>query len=116
MISFKVTPENGEPYRVTATARDVLTWEKTSKGKSFTALMSDPHLADLYRIAHLASWRQQLFTGSLPDFESTCEIDMEDDEEPDPTQSAPSAEPSSPSPSEPASAPARGRKKANGQS
>lgn len=121
MITLTITPDNGEPYQVTATSRDVFAWEKTTKGnKSFVDLINEPTMVDLYRVAHLACWRQGLFTGNQADFEATCEVtggvDDEEDEEPDPTQSAASADDSSSSPSEPASPRPSGRKKANAQS
>jgi hypothetical protein len=117
MITLLVTPDGGDPYKVTATSRDVLMWEKTTKGeKSFVDLINEPNLTDLYRVAHLACFRQGLFTGNYQAFEDSCEVtgtgDMED-EEPDPTQSAASADDSSSSPSEPASPRPSGRTKAN---
>lgn len=124
MITLTVTPDNGEPYKVTATSRDVFAWEKTTKGnKSFVDLLNNPTLIDLYRVAHLACWRQGLFTGNQAEFEATCEVtagfedeDGGEDEEPDPTGSAASADDSSSSPSEPASPRRSGRKKANARS
>jgi hypothetical protein len=122
MITLKVTPDGAEAYSVTATSRDVLTWEKTTKGnKSFLNLITEPNLIDLYRVAHLASWRQGLFAGNFQEFEATCEVTAEMEEEesddaPDPTQSAHSADDSSTSPSAPASPRPSGRKKASAQS
>ena len=122
MITLKITPDNGEPFTVTATARDVFAWEKTTKGnKSFLDLINEPTLVDLYRVAHLACWRQGLFTGNQQEFEATCEVqggaeDEAEDEVPDPTQPAPSTDDSSDSPSEPASPRRSGRKKANARS
>lgn len=118
MITLTITPDNGEPYKVTATSRDVFAWEKTTKGnKSFVDLLNEPTLTDLYRVAHLACWRQGLFTGNQAEFEATCEVtagfEEEEDEEPDPTGSAASADESSSSPSAPASPRRSGRKKAN---
>jgi hypothetical protein len=120
VITLQVTPDDAEPYKVTATSRDVLMWEKTTKGdKSFVDLVQSPNLVDLYKVAHLASHRQGLFTGPYADFEATCEVtgadDEETDAEPDPFQSDPSTDDSSPSLSELASAPRRGPKKASGQ-
>lgn len=117
MITLKVTPDTGEPYTVTATSRDVLMWEKTTQGnKSFFGLVKDPTMVDLYKVAHIASRRQGLFNGSLQEFENSCEVEGEtEDEEPDPTQSAHSADDSSSSQYEPVSAPPRGPRKANGR-
>lgn len=120
MITLKVTPDNAEPYTVTATARDILTWEKTTKGdRSFVDLMNEPTLVDFYRVAHIASWRQGLTTAkNLQEFEATCEVagGLEEDDEPDPTQSAASADDSSGSQSAPASRRPTGRKKGNARS
>lgn len=120
MITLKVIPDNGEAYVVTATSRDVLTWEKTTKGgRSFVDLLQSPTLVDFYRVAHIASWRQGLTTAkNLQEFEATCEvegIDDEEDGEPDPTQSGQSPENSSTSPSEPESPRPSGRKRATAQ-
>jgi hypothetical protein len=96
MITVKVKPDDAPEYEVTATARDVLVWEKTTNGsKSFIDFMSAPNLVDLYRIAHIAAWRQGLFAGTLKEFEQSCEVIFDEDEqegEPDPTRPGPSPE------------------------
>lgn len=90
MFNFKVTPDSGEPYEVIAGSRDVLTWEKTGKGRNLSVLRESLGMTDLYRLAHIASRRQGLFDGDLKTFEETVELDLDDeDEEPDPTQPAP---------------------------
>lgn len=103
MITLKITPDDGPPYTVTATARDVLAWEKTTAGnKSFVDLINEPTLTDLYRVAHLACWRQGLFTGTQKEFEASCEVaGGVEDEEPDPTGPGASPGPVSGSPSAP---------------
>lgn len=91
MFTFTVTPDGAEPYTLTAGTRDVLAWEKVSRGKTINALMQDLAMTDLYRIAHLAATRQQLFTGPLAEFESTCELELDGDadgEAVDPTRPA----------------------------
>ncbi|GAB3812088.1 hypothetical protein [Kribbella italica] len=86
MLTLKVTPDDGEPWNVKAHTRDVLVWEKASKGKSFTDLLVSPNLTDLYKVAHIAAKRQQLFSGTLQEFETQTDIEMiGEDEEPDPT-------------------------------
>ena len=88
MITLKVIPDGGDEYPLKASARDVLVWEKANRGKSFTQLIENPTLHDLYKIAHVASRRLGLFDGSLDDFEKTCEVKFdreEQDAEPDPT-------------------------------
>lgn len=85
MIDFTVVVDDGDRYTVKATARDILQWEKSGNGRNFTALMSTLPLADLYRIAYLASVRKGLFDGKSGDFEKTCDLVFEVDAEPDPT-------------------------------
>lgn len=100
MFTFRVRPDGGDEFEVKASTRDVLTWEKTTKGnKSYVDLLREPNLVDYYKICHLAAWRQQLFTGSLKEFEDQHDIDLatgedhpEQDPEPDPTQPVPSSE------------------------
>ncbi|GAB3817471.1 hypothetical protein [Kribbella italica] len=92
MLTLQITPDGAQPYSVTATARDILSWEKSTKGsKTFIELMASPTMVDLYRIAHLACWRQGLFTGNQREFEDSCEVTFEEEtEEPDPTEPEPS--------------------------
>lgn len=90
MITFTVRPDGGEPYELTAGSRDVLQWERTTKGKS-AATLGD--MADMYKVAWLAAKRQGLYDGSLQDFETTVDLETEGDEDgsdegPDPTRSA----------------------------
>lgn len=89
MLHFRVTPDDSDPYTVTAGTRDVLKWERTTKGASLRGLEVDPHMTDLYAVAHLASVRLKLFTGNLSKFEDTCELKVIDaEEEVDPTPPA----------------------------
>jgi hypothetical protein len=89
MLDFTVRPDNAEPYEVKATTRDLRLWEKAGPGRSMSKLLSDISIASLYELAHIASKRQQLFTGSLTEFEETCELEFEEIEAPDPTRPAP---------------------------
>ncbi|MFF5992581.1 hypothetical protein [Prauserella flavalba] len=88
MIDFKIRPDGGEPYEVKATTRDILNWEKTTKGASLKQLMENLHTADLYKVAFFAATRAGKFTGVLQDFELSVDLDFEIEEEKDPTQSA----------------------------
>ena len=89
MFDFKVVPDNGESYEVTAGSRDVLVWEKTSKGKNLLTFRDSLAMNDLYRLAHIASRRTGQFHGDFKEFEETVELDLVDEEdEPDPTQPA----------------------------
>ena len=93
MYPFIVKPDNGEPYEVTAGPRDILVWEKTTRGKSFGGDLMDVkalQLTDMYKLAWIASRRLGLFAGTLQEFEESVDlIGNQPDGEPDPTQPAP---------------------------
>jgi hypothetical protein len=118
MFTFKVTPDDGDPFDVPAGTRDVLMWEKNGRDRSISGLMSNLKATDMYAIAHIAARRQQLFTGTLAEFEETCEIStdsmFEVEEQPDPTRLAPSNGQSSHSQSTPGSRRKSGAKKTSG--
>lgn len=83
MYNFKVKPDNGKEFTATATTRDVILWEKSTKGASLTKLQLEQKMTDLYHIAYLASKRLGLYDGTLADFEAQCDLDFEDDDEDD---------------------------------
>jgi hypothetical protein len=89
MIRLKIMPDSAEPFEVTATTRDIVKWEKTTKGATFAAFQAEQKITDLYKIAFYAALRHGLYTGTLADFEDGVDLDILDDEdEPDPTRSA----------------------------
>jgi hypothetical protein len=90
MLRLKIMPDDGEPFEVTATTRDIAKWEKTTRGATFAGFQADQKITDLYRIAYHSVVRQGLYTGTLTDFEDSTDLDVLDDEEsePDPTPSA----------------------------
>lgn len=95
MIKLKIMPEDGKPFVIVCTTRDIARWEKTTKGASFAGLQADMKVTDLYKIAWFAIERLGVDTGlpnaTLRDFERDVDLDvldMEDDDEPDPTRSA----------------------------
>lgn len=118
MFEFEVRPDAGEPFHVTAAARDVVVWEKTSRNQMTLArLMEDLSMSELYRLCHIAARRQQLFTGTLQDLEETADLDFEEtDDNADPTQTARLPGSRSRSHSRPASRPASGQGRESEQS
>jgi len=90
MFTVKVMPDGAEPYTVKTTTRDIAQWEKTTKGASFAGLQSEMKAVDLYKITFLASVRQNLYVGTLADFEKSVDLDVLDDEDvaADPTRPA----------------------------
>lgn len=74
MFTSDVAPDGAEPYRITATSRDVAHWERTGKGRSLGAIERDARMSQLEEIAHLAAVRQGRFVGDLESFRATCDI------------------------------------------
>ena len=116
MIDVTVTPDGGDAREVKILSRDVLVWERTGKGRSFGTLMEDISMIAMYHLAWIASRRLGYFVGDLAEFEATCEVGLETDEEgdaaPDPTRPAQLAGVSSLLPSRPASPRKSGRGRA----
>lgn len=86
-ITVTVTPDDGEPVQLEASARDILRWEKASNS-AFVELIRRPRLVDLYKIAHYAAKREGVFEGTLTEFEAKFELRLDAldvDADPDPT-------------------------------
>ena len=113
MFTAYVVLEDGEEIDIRVEIRDVGFWERAGKGRSLARFQADVSITAVQEMAHLAARRQQLYTGTLTEFqELDLTFDME--EEPDPTRQGPSAGPSSPSPSTPESPRKSGPRKKNG--
>lgn len=95
MIKLKIMPEDGKPFVIVCTTRDIARWEKTTKGASFAGLQADMKVTDLYRIAWFAIERLGLDPGTnstLHEFQLQADLDVldmdDEDGDADPTQSA----------------------------
>ncbi len=88
MFTFTIRPDEGEAFKVVATSRDIVVWEKTAGGRTFSDL-ARASMSDFYGIAFIAARRQGLFEGPRKDFDATVDLEVEEDEEPDPTQPVP---------------------------
>jgi hypothetical protein len=91
MFDFTISPDEGDPYQVTATTRDIAKWEKTTKGASLRQLETEYRATDLYAIAYHAAIRTGMFAGTLKEFQDGADLRMLDDgedEDEDPTQPA----------------------------
>lgn len=91
MFTFKISPDDGEPYEVVATTRDIARWERTTKGASLRQLQTEMRATDLYVIAHNAAVRHGQYDGPLKEFQDTCDITVLDDEEEEPDPTLPAA-------------------------
>lgn len=92
MLDFTVKYDSGEQFEVTADSRDVVVFERTSKGRTLNDLIEGKSFTDMYRLAWIASKRQGLITTDLATFEKDAVLELGDDddetEEADPTRTA----------------------------
>lgn len=88
MIEFVLTNDAGEEHKLTAKPRDILNWERTTKGAKFSDFENGVSLEDLYKVAYLAAKRSlpDLVLGqSQADFENTYDVLPSGEDETDPT-------------------------------
>lgn len=88
LFTFTINPDQGDPYEVEATTRDVLQWERNTRGASLKRIMDELHIEDLYKVAYFAAVRNGLFAGTPKEFEASVDLEFEVEEAEDPTQSA----------------------------
>jgi hypothetical protein len=81
LFTFTVKPDGGDEYELEATSRDVLNWERTTKGASLSKFERDAMITDVYKISHFAAVRAQRFTGDLKEWQDSVDIEFEKDEE-----------------------------------
>ena len=82
MLTVSVRPDDGDEYQLKITARDALMWEKVTGGKKTTLqFLGNMAMVDLYKMSHISARRQQLFTGTLEEWEKTVEVIFETDYE-----------------------------------
>lgn len=98
-LYWTAVPDDGEPFAVTATSRDILRWEKAKPGRSITQLVGgEPRMADAYSLAHTAAVRAGDFTGSLAQFEDSVDLDGREPEDEDDDAAADEEGPTQPGP------------------
>jgi hypothetical protein len=91
MFDFKITPDEGDTFELTAGMRDIVMWERTHKGRAFAQLGDGGMSATmLYEIAYSACRRQGLVPREISEqqFIASYEIELGEDE--------PAAEPEAP--------------------
>lgn len=75
MFSWRVIPDEGEPYIVRAGTRDVLAWEKDKPGRSAQQLTDNFHVQNAYWLAYRAAKRVGLFDGTRQEFEQSVDLE-----------------------------------------
>jgi hypothetical protein len=120
MFKMRVVPDQGDPFDITATLRDLVWWEKAFRGRSLGMLGDKGKLSAtiMYEIGYSACRRQNFIdtNWTLDTFLASCDLELEDDDEEessgdeseatgaeDPTPAGAFTEPSSLSQSIPAS-------------
>lgn len=94
MMDLLIKPDDEEEYPLTITSRDILAWERVTKGMTFAKLQQDMNMGHIYNLAHRAATRRRLYSGSLEEFEAVTDIDIVADQEPvDPTNQGASTAP-----------------------
>lgn len=88
MIHFKCRPDDADMFEVEATTRDILTWERTNRGKTMAKLLEDQSITDMYALAFIAARRQRLWTATVREFEEFVDLDFSESEPVDPTPPA----------------------------
>lgn len=88
MFTLQVTQDDGAQFTVPVESRDAAQWEKRNKGAVWAEYERNPNIVDTYRLGHIAAVRRGLFTGTLAEFEQTCDFEFLTEEPEDPTQSA----------------------------
>lgn len=76
MFTTTVRPDDGEPYDLDVTSRDILSWEQSGRGRKLGSLADAQNLSivDIYDLAFRAADRRGLFTGDIRDFTATCDV------------------------------------------
>jgi hypothetical protein len=81
MMDFLVKPDGGEPYELTAHARDVLLWERAGRDRAFSDFAKRLTMVNMYSLAYFAAKRQGLWTGTLAEFEERVDLETTSDDE-----------------------------------
>jgi hypothetical protein len=82
---FKVTIERdqtGEKFELTVTARDILMWERTTKGASLAGFQDNARMTDMYAMAFFAAKRAGVLESGtlLKTFETDYDVDFNHDD------------------------------------
>lgn len=92
MFEVKVRPDNEDEYVIEVTSRDVVKWERSTKGASLSKLTGEGgSMEDAYKLTHFAAQRNDRFSGSLTEFQETNDIEIlkgEEDSVPPTNQAA----------------------------
>lgn len=79
MFEFRIVPDDGEAFDLTAGMRDLVMWEKTHRGRALAQVGDGLSASMVYEIAFSACRRQQVLPRDLtePEFIAGYEVDVE---------------------------------------
>lgn len=84
MMDLRVEPIDGsEPYDLKVKSRDILAWEKVTKGMTFAKLQEELNMRHVYNLAWRAAKRTGKFDDDLAAFEELHDVEFLDDDEDD---------------------------------
>ena len=80
MFDFKIIPDGGEPFEVSAKSRDIVQWERRFRS-NLGRLQQTMSMSGLTELAFVAAQRQGLFQGDYKSFEDSVDLDLLGDDE-----------------------------------
>lgn len=84
MFELKIVPDDGEPFSVTTTSRDIAAWERGGKNRSMGRLAEDLRITDITDMAWYAADRRGLTRLDIVQWRAGVDIDFEMIKEKDP--------------------------------
>jgi hypothetical protein len=98
MFDLKIVPDDGDPFSVTTTSRDIAAWERGGKNRSMGRLAEDLRITDITDMAWYAADRRGLTRLDIVQWRAGVDIDfslLEDKakDEDAPQDAAPAADP-----------------------
>lgn len=75
MMTFDVRPDGRAEFRIVATSKDLVIWEKSFKGRSLAQFDSNPSMTAVVEVAFTACRRQGRWDGTFSEFAETCEVE-----------------------------------------
>jgi hypothetical protein len=77
MFKLKINPDDGEPFEVESTSRDIVKWECSAKNRSVGRLVEDMRMTDITDLAWFAADRRGLTRLDIRAWREQVDIDFE---------------------------------------
>jgi hypothetical protein len=76
MFDLKIIPDDGDPFSVTTTSRDIAAWERGGKNRSMGRLAEDLRITDITDMAWYAADRRGLTHLDIVQWRAGVDIDF----------------------------------------